>query len=229
MNLHERYLQMANRGYGDEYDEDYDEDVDIDIEGAKRRKKRKTTKKKKKGGCCGAGGMEGGASYKSMQKAIAAHNRKAGTKKYQVIGLTKSEIKRIYNKIKGKRGGAPVTRNKDLNEAYDLIMRSVPFNTGDNVRLIKNIKASWPVGDQEDFINAVLSGRIKTTQGLKRYADENAPLENIFEAPFEDEVLDKNIRCNTNKETMDLCRRLSRLEREYEKEHRRKVSKSAFL
>lgn len=222
MNLHERYLQMVNRGYDDE---DYDEDVDIDIEGAKRRKKRKTTKKKK-GGCCGAGGMEGGASYKSMQKAIAAHNRKAGTKKYQVIGLTKSEIKRIYNKIKGKRGGVIQSRPKDVAAAYELIKDVSPFKNSPDVA---SIKANWPLSDQIRFLEKAISGKIKTHQELKRYVDEELPLVDALEEPFEDEVAGRTIRCNYNAQTMDLCRRLSKLEREFKKKHVGVNIKSAFL
>lgn len=220
---------MANQAYDDE-DEYDDEDIDIDIEGAKRRKKRKKTKKSKKGGCCGGSGMEGGASYQQMIKKIAAHNRKPGTKKYKAgVGSTKAAVKKAYNKIMGKRGGAPVTRNKDMEEAWRLITNTPPFNTHAASRYFIKVLSDWPIGDKEELIRRILDGKIKSVEQLKRYVDENAPLENIFEEPFEDEVLGKNIRCDTNKETMDICRRLSRLEREYERKFKKPVSRSAFL
>ena len=222
MNLRERYYQMLENGYDNE-DGDYDEE-EIDIEGAKRKKK-----KKKKGGCCGGVKSKMLPTYQKMLHAIAVHNRKPGTKKYKVsVGSSRLAVEKAYKKIKGMKGGAPIVRNKDMDEAFSLITKSTPFNSGDNLRLIKNIKAGWPIGDQEDFINAVLDGKIKTTQGLKRYYDENTPMIDQLEEPFEDSVVDRNIRCNYNKETMSLCRRISKLEREFKKKYDRDVANSAF-
>lgn len=222
MNLRERYYQMLENGYDNE-DGEYDEE--IDIEGAKRRKK-----KKKMGGCCGGVKSKTLPTYQKMLHAIAVHNRKPGTKKYKVsVGSSRMAVEKAYKKIKGMKGGAPIVRSKDMEEAYKLIEKSVPFNIKDNLDIIKDIKDTWPVGYQEDFINAVLNGNIKTTQGLKRYYDENAPLENVLEEPFVDSVIKNKIRCNYNKETMDLCRRISKLEREFKKKHGVEVAKSAFI
>lgn len=223
MNLRERYYQMLENGYDNE-DGDYDEE-EIDIEGAKRKKK-----KKKKGGCCGGVKSKMLPTYQKMLHAIAVHNRKPGTKKYKVsVGSSRLAVEKAYKKIKGMKGGAPIVRDKDMDEAFSLITKSTPFNIKDNTDIIKDIRDTWPIGDQEDFINAVLDGRIKTTQGLKRYYDENVPLENVLEEPFEDSVVKNKIRCNYNKETMDLCRRISKLEREFKKKHGKDVAKSAFL
>jgi hypothetical protein len=222
MSLRERYLEMMNNQYDDEID--YDDEI-IDIEGAKRRKKRKT----KKGGCCGAG-MEGGASYQKMIHTIAVHNRKPGTKKYDVgVGSTKTAVTKAYNKIKGKRGGVIAARQKDLMETYKLIMESYPFNEVENNKRFQRILKNWPLADQEDILNNIITGKIKTTQQFKRYIDENAPLKDVLEEPFEDDVESRNIRCNYNAETMSLCRRISKLEREFERKYKKVVDPSAFL
>lgn len=219
MNLRERYYQMLENGYDNE--DDYDIDEEIDIEGAKRKKK-----KKKIGGCCGGVKSKNLPTYQKMLHAIAIHNRKPGTKKYKVsVGSSRMAVEKAYKKIKGMKGGAPIIRNKDLDEAYKLLKTSRPFTEEDDWKIVK----TWPISDQQDFIDSALMGKIKTKEQLKRYLELNAPLENALEEPFEDNVLSKNIRCDYNKETMDLCRRISRLEREFKKKYDKDVAKSAFL
>ncbi len=222
MNLRERYYQMLENGYDNE-DGDYDEE-EIDIEGAKRKKK-----KKKKGGCCGGVKSKMLPTYQKMLHAIAVHNRKPGTKKYKVsVGSSRLAVEKAYKKIKGMKGGAPIVRNKDMDEAFRLITNTPPFNSASATKYFIKILQDWPISDKEELVNKILDGKIKTIEQLKRYFDTNAPLENVLEEPFEDEVVDRTIRCNFNKDTMDLCRRVSMLEREFKKKHGKDVAKSAF-
>lgn len=206
-----------NRTMGyDNYDDDVYEDEVVDIEGAKRRKKKRSTKKK--GGCCGAG-MSGGASYQQMIKAIAAHNRRPGTKKIKAgVGSTKAAVTRAYNKIKGRRGGAPITRNKDMREAYKLIVSSPPFNSQSGLDTVAAIQ-SWPVTYQEDFINAALDGKIKTATQLKKYYNENQPLDQRLEEPYELDVYDEVLPCNYNEESMAMCRKIKKLQLEFKRKY----------
>lgn len=213
MSLKQKYIEMLNNGWSnDEYDDD---EVDIDIEGAKRRKRKVS---KKKGGCCG-GEIEGGATYQKMIQAIARHNRKSGTKKINAgVGSTKAVVIRAYNKIKGKRGGVTISRPKDVVDSLILIRRAAPFNTlAAKNEMDKMI--DWETPSIVNFIEDSLSGKIKTINQLKKYIDENTPLNVELEEPFEDGVVDKTIRCNYNKETMDLCRRISRMENAYKRKY----------
>lgn len=209
---------MMNDQYDDE--NDYEDDEIIDIEGAKRRKKKKT----KKGGCCG--GMTGGVTYQQMIKKIAQYNRKKGTKKIAAgVGSTKAAVTRAYKKI---RGGIPnVGRVDKYDDMLDALNKRVPFS--EDTGIIDNIK-TWPVSDIESFIDAAISGRIKSLNGLNRYVADNYPTVNVLENPDVDNVSKKYIRCDYNAETMDLCRRLSKLEREFERKYNQKIGlKTAFV
>lgn len=206
-----------NRTMGyDNYDDDVYEDEVVDIEGAKRRKKKRSTKKK--GGCCGAG-MSGGASYQQMIKAIAAHNRRPGTKKIKAgVGSTKAAVTKAYNKIKGRRGGAPITRNKDMDEAYKLILSTQPFISVDGQVIVDDIK-SWPIPYQEGFINAALDGKIKTITQLRKYFNENQPLDMRLEEPYELDVYNEVLPCNYNEESMAMCRKIKKLQLEFRRKY----------
>ena len=212
MNIKQKYVDMLNNGWNNDKDNDeYDEE--IDIEGARRRKK---SVSKNKGGCCGSG-MEGGVTYQKMIQAIAKHNRKSGTKKINAgVGSTKAVVLRAYNKIKGKRGGVSLVRPKDLEDAIVLISKKEPFSKD----LLSMSKIDgWDAPSIVSFVEDALSGRIKTVNQLKRYVDENTPLDVRLEEPFEDDVVGKSIKCNYNKETMDLCRRISRMENAYRRKY----------